>query len=178
MGCFSARACCTRNYFSRQQHLRQPGNLAVGIIPRNTSAISFSELLAVRVDDFRKRKRITPFAFLFAFCALALRSLWQQPLYWTSQYVNQSVVGTGVGALFTALDLSAQASFSNVSLTGSLGSIRLLSGWMGLAASVFKEHITSLRLLQLPAEMLEDVLGAGAYISTVRSVDQQVGLPM
>lgn len=170
--------------FFQAVFLETPLEAAKSILPCCCFTVAFS-FIAPMVIEFTRRYRVLLWlGWMATTLFLGLWYLVNQATSWAEVYVFQSILGVGLGIVFTATQVPIQASVSDVNDTGTVVGMlvvfRLFGALVGLSASstafnaVFQKSIDSLGALPEEVKILEDASQAISFIPALRELNTTV----
>ncbi|KAH8753055.1 major facilitator superfamily domain-containing protein, partial [Diaporthe sp. PMI_573] len=163
--------------------LEAPLEAGKSTLPICCFTVAFS-FIAPMIIEFTRRYRVLIWlGWITITLSLGLWCLVDQNTPRAEIYVFQSLLGVGIGTIFTASQVPMQASMTDIDDTGlavgTLIVVRLFGALIGLAtgsavfSSVFQKSIAQLGSLPEPVKLLEDSSQAINFISLLRTVDLQ-----
>ncbi|KAI1380414.1 MFS general substrate transporter [Hypoxylon crocopeplum] len=167
--------------FFQAVFLEAPLEAAKTVLPICTLVVAFSFFAPVIIELTRRYRILLWVGWIFTTVFLGLWYMVGQGTSRVEVYVFQSLLGAGVGILFTGTQVPMQASVVNVNDTGlAVGMLvvfRLFGALVGLAisstafSSVFRQSIAALGTLPEQVDALNDASQAVGFIPTLRTLD-------
>jgi hypothetical protein len=161
-------------------YLKAPLPAAVLTLPVCFLAIGSAVISAILVEVFRRYRLLILVSWIFMAVGAGILTLLDTSSTLAEKESFQVILGIGIGAFWSVLNLPLQASMQNVDdmglAAGILVSFRVFGGLIGLAVSssifntVFSAEITALGALPGDLAVLGDVQEAVGYIPYLKHV--------
>ncbi|KAI6089743.1 MFS general substrate transporter [Hypoxylon rubiginosum] len=170
--------------FFQAVFLETPLEAAKSILPCCCLSVAFS-FIAPMVIEFTRRYRVLLWlGWMATTLFLGLWLLINQSTSWAEVYIFQSILGVGLGTVFTATQVPMQASVSDVNDTGTVVGMlvvfRIFGALVGLSASsaafnaVFQKSIDALGALPEEVKILDNASQAISFIPVLRELNTTV----
>ncbi|RYP35064.1 hypothetical protein DL767_003969 [Monosporascus sp. MG133] len=167
--------------FFQAVFLEPPLKAALSSLPVCCLAVAFSFIAPVIIQLTRRYRLLLWLGWVILTVSLGLWCLVGQTTSRAEVYVFQSMLGVGIGTVFTSSQVPMQASVIHVDDTGlavgTLIVIRLFGALVGLSIgstvfnSVFQQSIAALGTLPEPVRALDDASQAINFIPVLRTLD-------